>query len=377
MLDRLFCADYHADRTAFVSAVQAFAVRSGRRLQLQSHSVDEADDLTVTAALLEAERPRRVFVLSIGIHGVEGYAGSAIARHLLAGLLDRIDQRDTGILLVHALNPYGFANFVRVNANNIDLNRNVEALGEALFATDSHAYSALTPLLAPQRRRGPEGIERARYQSQLVAALVRHGRGKLRQASLAGQFIDPRGIFYGGQRVEPEIGFFQRLYESLSSEYEEVLLTDLHTGYGAWGEAYPLFGRADSIGLRALIDGGVTDASGQDKTYTVYGDLVGYCFKTAKRLRPQGVFNGLVIELGTHGLSMLDQARDLYTVVSENQARQHGVSDERAAAAAREKFREMFYPSDRAWRDRAVRVGALAVERVLASREYLSPLSGS
>ncbi|HEY2735626.1 MAG TPA: M14 family metallopeptidase, partial [Polyangiales bacterium] len=241
-------------------------MRTGRRLQLRSHSVDEAADLTVTAALLGAERAQRLYVLSTGIHGVEGYAGSAIARYLLAGLLDRLDQRDTGILLVHALNPYGFANFVRVNANNVDLNRNVESLGEALFATDSRAYAALTPLLAPSRRRGPDRIERVRFQSRLAAALLRHGTGKLRGASLAGQFIDPQGIFYGGQRVEPEIGFFQTLYESLSSQYDEVLLTDLHTGYGAWGEAYPLFGRADSLNVRALVASGVVDTSGQDKT---------------------------------------------------------------------------------------------------------------
>jgi hypothetical protein len=119
--------------------------------------------------------------------------------------------------------------------------------------------------------------------------------------------------------------------------------------------------------VRAFTEQGVSDARGQDKTYTVHGDLVGYCYQTAKRVRPDGTFNGLVIELGTNGLSVLDQLRDLYTVVSENRMRQLGELD----SAVRAQFRELFYPSSAAWRDRAVRVGGLAVERVLSARGYL------
>jgi hypothetical protein len=373
MLDSLFCADYHADRAAFLAAVHSFASRTGRSLQLHSERVDEAADLQVTAAELPAQRPQRLFVLCTGIHGIEGYAGSAIARHLLAELLERLDPATTSLLLVHALNPYGFANLVRVNAHNVDLNRNCAAQGEALFTTDSSAYSALSGLLAPQGPRHMAAIEQARFRAGLLRALLRHGAATLRQASLSGQYVDPHGIFFGGQQVEAEIRFFQSLYERLASAHEEVLLTDLHTGYGVRGEAYPLFGCADSPGVRALTERGVSDASGQDKTYTVHGDLVGYAYKTAKRVRPSGVFNGLVIELGTNGLSILDQLRDLYTVVCENRARQHGGVD----APLRARFCELFHPSSAGWRDRAVRAGGLAVERVLLARDYLRPISAS
>jgi hypothetical protein len=367
MLADLFCADYHSDRAAFLAAVQAFAERTGRRLSLHSVRIDPGADLQVSAAELPAQRPEKLFVLSIGIHGIEGYAGSAIARHLLAESLAKLDPLTTSLLIVHALNPYGFANFVRVNAHNVDLNRNCAARDEALFATDSSAYSALSGLLGAHRVRTSAVIERTRFQAGLLAALAKHGAPTLRQASLAGQYVDPRGIFFGGVMVQPEIRFFQGLYETMARSHAEVLLTDLHTGYGVRGEAYPLFGCADSPSVHALTEAGVSDARGADKTYTVHGDLVGYCYKTAKRLQPSGVFNGLVIELGTNGLTVLDQLRDLYTVVRENRARQACVVDE----AARTSFRELFYPSSAAWRDRAVRVGAFAVERVLSARGYL------
>jgi hypothetical protein len=37
--------------------------------------------------------------------------------------LPRLDPRTTGLLLVHAINPWGMKHHRRVNADNIDLNR--------------------------------------------------------------------------------------------------------------------------------------------------------------------------------------------------------------------------------------------------------------
>jgi hypothetical protein len=375
--DQLFCPDYHADRAAFVAEVQSFAARTSRSLQLHTHVVHPEQDLVVTAAELPARRPERVYVLCTGIHGIEGYAGSAIVRQLLRGLLDRLDPDNTALLIVHALNPYGFAHFQRVNANNVDLNRNCEAHAEDLFSTDSSAFAALTNVLAPARRLRASLASRLRFKLALLAVLRRHGAQTLRQASLSGQYVAPGGIFFGGQRVEPEVAFFQALYERIAQLHGEVLLTDLHTGYGARGQAYPLFGQADSAELRAFTELGVTDTRGENKTYTVHGDLVGYCYKTAKRLRPAGAFNGLVIEIGTGSLSVLDQIHDLYTVVSENQLRQHGSIDTATQQRIRAEFREMFYPGSPEWRSQAVRVGALAVERLLDVRHYLRPIRPS
>jgi hypothetical protein len=372
--DQLFCADYHADRAAFLADVEGFAQRTSRSLQLHQHIVDGERDLVVTAAELSGRRPERLYVLCTGIHGIEGFAGSAIARQLLRGSLDRLDPANTSLLIVHALNPHGLAHFQRVNGNNVDLNRNCEAHAEALFGTDSSAFQAIAPLLAPQRLCRATFGSRMFFTLALLGVLRRHGAATLRQASLAGQYVEPHAVFFGGHRVEPEIAFFQALFERLVQRHAEVLLTDLHTGYGARGEAYPLFGLADSPEFRVFTDLGVTDSRGDDKAYTVHGDLVGYCYKTAKRVRPAGVFNGLVIELGTGSLSVLDQMRDLYTVVSENQLRQHGAVDAATAQRVRNEFRELFYPSCAQWRAQAVRVGTLAVERLLETRRYLRPI---
>ena len=74
-----------------------------------------------------------------GTHGVEGHAGSAIQRRLLrrvssagslqnymASIAEGCKDGDLvpTVVLVHALNPYGFVMGRRVDQDNVDLNRN-------------------------------------------------------------------------------------------------------------------------------------------------------------------------------------------------------------------------------------------------------------
>jgi hypothetical protein len=371
MSEALFCPGYHADRSAFFAELERFATATGRRVQQHRLSVDAQQDLTVSIAELPArERPEKIYVVCCGIHGVEGYTGSAIMRALLQSHLPRLDPATTGLLLVHALNPYGFHHDIRVNQNNVDLNRNCAAHGESLFGSDNSEFDALRGLLGPQRPCSLALKQRLRFYLGVGQALAMSGTSTLRRATLAGQYIDPRGVFFGGSHIEPEIAFFQEIYARIAHTYDEVLLTDLHTGYGVRGQAYPLFGRADSEAFRQYVESGVKDGSA-DKTYTVSGDLVGYCYKTSKRVRPAGTFNGVVIEIGTHGLSMRDQLADLQTVINENQLRHYGAVDETTADAVRANFRELFCPQHRSWRQRAVEVGVETAGRLLGERGFV------
>lgn len=370
-LSSLFYVDYHGDRAAFEHAVERYAERSGRSLQLQRFALEGQDDLCVTAAELPAREPERLLIIVTGIHGVEGYAGSALTRLLLSELLQRTDSARTGILLVHALNPYGFAHGLRVNRNNVDLNRNCALPGQALFATDCSAYQRLAPILAPKRPVRSGAVARSQFVLQLLAARARHGETTVRMASLGGQYVDAQGVFWGGDVVQPEIRWFQQLYTRVCPQYREVLLVDMHTGYGERGEAYALFGRADSPSVAACTELGVQDAAGHTRTYEVHGDLVGYCYQTAKQLAPRGVWNGVALEIGTHGLSTSQQISDLYTVVLENQLRHHLARDKHLAPRIRLAFRELFNPSAPEWRARALRAGRHAAENLLLGRGFL------
>lgn len=370
MTELPFSPGYHSDREAFFAALARFEQATGRPVQRHSFTVDASEDLTVSIAEYPAPQPERMLVLVCGIHGVEGYTGSAIIRSLLANVLPALNAETTGLLLVHALNPYGFHHFIRVNRKNVDLNRNCAAHAESLFASHNREFEALRSLLGPSRPYSNSLKHRLRFYVGIGQAIALSGPAALRQATLSGQYVDPRGVFFGGAHVEPEIAFFQEIYARIAHTYPEVLLADLHTGYGVRGQAYPLFGRADSDAFRSYTQGGIKDGS-TDKAYTVNGDLIGYCYKTSKRLRADGTFNGVVVEIGTHGLSMRDQLADLQVVIAENQVRHHGAVDDATANTVRANFKELFYPHAESWRKRALDVGVETVKRLLAQRQFV------
>src|SRR5215510_13293421 len=80
------------------------------------------ESLGIDIAWIGSRQPKNVLVHSSGLHGVEGFAGSAIHLQFLNALPTLAP--DTAILLVHILNPFGMAWLRRVNENNVDLNRN-------------------------------------------------------------------------------------------------------------------------------------------------------------------------------------------------------------------------------------------------------------
>ena len=70
-----------------------------------------------------------LIVVSSATHGIEGYAGSGLQSLLLADDVHRQLPKGTGLLMIHAVNPYGFAWQRRVDELNIDLNRNFTGCG--------------------------------------------------------------------------------------------------------------------------------------------------------------------------------------------------------------------------------------------------------
>lgn len=77
--------------------------------------------------------------------------GAAVQLALLDELLALPD--DVALVLVHAINPYGFAHVRRVDGQNIDLNRNFLRPGETWTGAPD-GYAELDALLNPERPRG-------------------------------------------------------------------------------------------------------------------------------------------------------------------------------------------------------------------------------
>ena len=84
----------------------------------------EDEDLIIDFAVVGPLESENLLLYSSGIHGVEGFAGSAIQLSVLDQLKNKSPFSDYCIVFIHIINPYGMAWNRRVNENNVDLNRN-------------------------------------------------------------------------------------------------------------------------------------------------------------------------------------------------------------------------------------------------------------
>ena len=162
-----------------------------------------ATSLFIDAVHHEGSNPgNSMLILTSGLHGVEGPVGAAVQ-------LAAIDQwnkleRRPCLLVLHALNPHGFAWSRRQDASGIDLNRNFLGDQESYQGVDP-VYTDLDPLLNPKR---PPGFDGFLLRSALTTARI--GLPKLKQVLAEGQFEFPKGLFFGGKEPSWTMQIFQQ-----------------------------------------------------------------------------------------------------------------------------------------------------------------------
>lgn len=350
-----FSHDYAAARSRFRAAAAACGARL-HALPLVARG-PRGEALTIDIACLGDESARRVLLHSAGIHGVEAYAGSAIQLALLA---DPPPLRPgIGAVLVHVLNPYGMAWLRRTNENNVDLNRNFLGPHDA-WSGAPPLYSALDGLLNP-----PTPPVRDAFVLRALMRVARHGYPAVKQAVAQGQYEYPRGLFYGGARLEEGP---RRYLEWLARHLDRaaaVLAIDVHTGLGPRGEdtllvepGYRAPPRLAAALGRPLIDA----ASGHATSYVVKGALA----SGVRRALPHAQLHGMVQEFGTRPvLRVISALRD------ENRWHFHGGGT--LDHPAKRALRATLCPDDAAWRAAVVARGTAAAR---AGLEWLTTGAG-
>ena len=124
--------------------------------ELKSHAL--AEDPTLTIDWIDAPCPTPegpVLIISTGLQGTEGFTGMAVLHHLLETYLEKFDHALTGLLLIHAVNPWGMQLRRRTNAHNVDLNRNFRFESDLPTNFENPGYRSLRALLHPEQ---PIGI---------------------------------------------------------------------------------------------------------------------------------------------------------------------------------------------------------------------------
>ena len=123
IVEQCFFDSYPAARAAFVDTAR----QAGARLATHTHPSakgPQGQPIHIDVAAFGARSAPKLLVAISGTHGLEGLAGSAAQiAFIRSGLLRQLSA-DVRVVLVHALNAWGFANGSRTTENNVDLNRN-------------------------------------------------------------------------------------------------------------------------------------------------------------------------------------------------------------------------------------------------------------
>jgi hypothetical protein len=345
-----FSPDYFTARARFREAARAAGAKLDE-LPIEAPG-PSGEPLTIDIARLGARDARRVLLHTSGIHGVEAFAGSAIQLAALASPTQL--PPGCGLVLAHVLNPYGMAWLRRANENNVDLNRNFLAPGERWEG--AHAlYARLDPLLNPPSPPAADG-----FYLRLALFAARHGTRGPRQAIGEGQYDFPRGLFYGGGRLETGPRLFLEWLRANVTGAAYLCAVDLHTGLGGRGTETVILepgtaARTPVAQLAQALRRPIVDAAAGQAAYRIRGGMSGAVAGIVGSAR----FDFVVQELGTRSSLLV-----LHALRQENRC--HHFAAGAVRHPARLALLETFCPASPRWRARAVDRG-LALLRAAAA----------
>jgi hypothetical protein len=351
-----FSPDYLTARSRFRAAAHALDYSIEVLSIGQTGPVGE--DLTIDAAHKALEGAEKIIVVSSGLHGVEGFFGSAVQSALLEEQLGGWSPRKGyGLLLLHALNPYGFAWRRRVNEDNVDLNRNF-LIGSDPYKGSPPKYAELDPLLNPAR--APRGV--SVFKAKAIYNIARHGMPALKNAVAGGQYDYPKGLFFGGNKPSATLKLLERHLPLWVGDAKRVIHIDFHTGLGKSG-TYKLlvnhpWGSPMEHELGHIFGHDVIEPWEPEKgvSYAIRGGIGTWC----KALCPKTEYDVVTAEFGTvHVLQVIEALH------RENRAHHYAEAGTPIYEQTKRNLVKAFAPATKGWRDEVVQKGMRVVQQAM------------
>lgn len=341
---------------------------------LHQHVLSYDNSLTIDWIYSPAiEKNEKILVFTTGEHGVECYVGSAMMHKFVEDFMPKLDPRTTGILLVHAINPWGMKNHRRGNKDNIDLNRTF-MLDPKFDPAFNPTYDKLDAFLNPKGKLTNTFFNNISYIFGLGWHILQNGMRNFRYALLLGQYRNPQGLYYGGVEMPEETRTIMDLYKMALQNYDQVLHLDMHTGYGP---------RYQMSLVNSALDKGTSDyfvkrfnyplvvAATADEFYAIRGDMIDYIYGLQQRDYPTKKIYATSFEFGTLGDTLYGLFQSPRVMIHENRAYWHGAVNEKVHAEAKRGFEELFNPSAADWKEKAVNDAEQAYEGILKAEGFL------
>lgn len=355
-----FCDTYDKCRDQFLRAgsalVEKLSAEDKKGIETGSWKVPSKTDnnlITDWIYLPAKTTTKNLILVTSGTHGVEGFMGSAVQKYLFEEVLPKFNRDTTGVILVHAINPYGFKNLRRVSENNVDLNRNFDVTRD-LFKYHNAGYAKLDYLLNPPYSVSYTYWSGAGFLARVAKLLATEKLSTLRNATLNGQYEYPKGIYFGGKDFEPQKDLVEKLMDDKARPYRAVMHLDLHTGYGTKGFMHLFPSEIKDAAVKKAVHQifagyPIDEASGDGDFYEAYGDFSAYTMNRMLQLKKKVV--PMVLEYGTNNnQGTRGGVESLRMSIVENQLHHYGTTSLSKARQIKRDFLELYLPKSKAWR---------------------------
>jgi hypothetical protein len=283
-----------------------------------------------------------MLVMISSTHGVEGHCGSgAQVAWLRTGGAAKL-PKDTGVLLVHAINPYGFAWTRRVNEDNVDLNRNFVDHDKGYPRNDGYLEiaDAILPALW-------DDASIAESERTFAAFAQKHGAFGLQGAISGGQYTRPDGIFYGGAKPTWSNRIIRAIAREELGHAKRVGVIDYHTGLGPFGHGELICtvppGAKSFPRAKAWYGDEMTSPEGGTSTSAI---VVGPMLDSFPQELPDAEVTSIAIEYGTYPVPDV-----LGAVRADNWVHQRGDLTSPLGRELKANMKERFFPAGDKWRE--------------------------
>jgi hypothetical protein len=358
-----FPADYDASRHRFREDCPKFVASAEDFCRSWTVPSKTDPDLTIDYGFF-SHGGDRLLVLQSGIHGPEGESGAAAQFYFMATYLQALRDKGIDILIIHAMNPWGYKHVRRNDETNTNLNRNFSVDGSD-YKFDNASYRRFRSVFEPQGPVGSVFWGSARGSWGFLTGFIGSGfsSGPLNDGLNNGQYEFAEGINYGGHSPRPQQEFLRQMIGPiLARPYRKTLYLDFHTGLGQDGVLSVILGKKPASGprqdLQKLLGAyqpqgiEITDPSTTPGFFADFGDVIDFVPSLSSH---PDTFIAVTMEYGTMGLDPINELRSANRMILDGEKYNFGCAAPAVCDEIDTNTREMFNPSDPVWRHKVLR----------------------
>lgn len=343
--DEFFAKNYTEGRKKFRQACDV----AGLKVTVEPHPdrvcPEDGSPLSLDWAWAGPENARKILWMSCGTHGLEAAAG--LASILQWFEMGRPLPPDTAIVLIHAVNPFGWAYNSRCNEDGIDLNRN------CLDHTGGHPTNeAYEEFHSTIKKTGPRPEELEEFIRTFGAFSQEKGYGYAVSGVVAGQYQHADGLSFGGKTESWSWQQVRNIAQQTLRNADKISIIDWHTGIGEFGKPFFIMDQSRECEAFSLASSWYPD--NEIHCDAVIGDIDPDYRGIMTQAISQDILTqnsdaritSMVVEWGTYDVSKMLQALMMDRWLRLHRDDQDIALIEKTTA----ELIERFYPADEQWR---------------------------